>query len=108
MRSNESIHALCATIAASALLFGCSQAVSEADFVKECVANNPTANEALCSCMHRETLDRLPKEVHEAMLLGMQGRKQEAEALMSNIDMDKRGELMEKQFEIVGACMGET
>ena len=41
------------------------------------------------------------------MVLNMQGKKQESEALVEGMSFDERAKFAKQQFEVVGACVVE-
>lgn len=101
------LHAAGALLASGYLLAGCGQAAMEADFVQACMKqNNREVTEAHCKCMAHETVANMPPKFQHAMLLDMQGKKQEAEELMKGVEFEERAKFGMKQFEIVAGCMG--
>lgn len=95
-----------AAAAAGLLLSACGSGPSEAEYVQACV-KSPLATEKSCQCAARESRSSLPAHVYTAIVLDMQGKKQESEAILGKLNFDERAEFGMKQFEIVGKCLAE-
>ena len=65
------------------------------------------ATQAMCQCGAHEARAALDPKLFDAMVLDMQGKKQEAEALVSDMPLDQRGEFAMQQFSILGKCLDE-
>jgi len=63
--------------------------------------------EALCRCGAHEARQRLPPQHFHAMVLHMQGKKQEAEQVLGDLSFEDRAKFAMEQFEILGACLNE-
>lgn len=108
MKSLTKKIALLPIVAAGYLLAGCGQSAAfEAQYVKACIdAKQRDVTEQICKCMGRESAANMPPKFQQAMLLEMEGKKQQANALLEDISFEDRASMGMKQFEIVGKCMG--
>jgi hypothetical protein len=90
-------------------LSACGGGLSEADFVQACMRSSSAqgATEAMCQCGAREARTSLEPRLFDAMVLDMQGKTQEAEALVGDMPLDQRGEFAMQQFSILGKCLDE-
>ncbi len=91
------------------LLAGCAGGPSEGEFVQACMATShpQLVTEAMCQCGAREAKSSLPPELYRAMVLDMQGKKQEEEASLGDLSFEKRADFAMKQFAILGKCLEE-
>jgi len=96
------------TIAAAALS-ACGGGLGDAEFVEACMRSSSPqgATEVMCQCGAREARALLEPKLFDAMVLDMQGKTQEAEALVSDLPLDQRGEFAMQQFAILGKCLDE-
>jgi len=99
--------ALASVLAAGGMLVACSEGPSEGEFVKACLASSqPQAVDAkMCSCMAHEAKSTLSAKFYQAMILDMQGKKQEEEALLGDMPFDQRAAFGMKQFQVLGKCL---
>ena len=93
---------------ATGVLAACSQGPGDDEFMQACLVDQAGQQnkEEMCRCVASAAKEDLPSEHYQAMVLNMQGKKQEAEALLSAVSMEQRAEFGMKQFEIVGKCGG--
>ena len=92
------------------VLSACAPGPSEAAFVQACMAQRSPGigvTEEMCQCGAREAKDTLPPKLVQAMILHMEGKKQESEALLGDMSFDDRAEFGMKQFAILGKCLGK-
>jgi hypothetical protein len=90
------------------LLGGCAQGPSEAEFVQACLSSSSPqmgVTQAICQCGAREARSKLPADHYRAMVLTMQGKKQEAESLLGDMSFEKRAEFAMEQFQVLGQCL---
>lgn len=100
---------LLSAVLATGWLAGCGQAALESNLAQACMKqNNPEVNETMCKCMARGTVEGLPPKFQQAMLLDMEGKKQQAQEILGDLSFEERAKFGMKQFEIVGNCMGMT
>jgi hypothetical protein len=94
---------------AVAALTACGGGLGDAEFVEACLRSSSPqgATEAMCQCGAREARAALEPKLFDAMVLDMQGKTQEAEALVSDLPLDQRGEFAMQQFAILGKCLDE-
>jgi hypothetical protein len=107
-KKNTSARLAVACGALTTLLMGCAQGPSEAEFVQACMKSSSPqmgVTEAMCQCAAGEAKSTLPSELYSAMVLDMQGRKQEAEAAASHLSFEQRADFAMKQFAILGKCV---
>ncbi|HKQ14822.1 MAG TPA: hypothetical protein VJT80_15415 [Steroidobacteraceae bacterium] len=107
MNQTRIVYALVA--AASTALGGCGGGASEGEFVQACMNQKGVQmvkmTEEMCRCAAKYSREHLEPKLQQAMVLNMQGRKQESEALVEGMSFDERAEFAMKQFEVVGACV---
>jgi hypothetical protein len=100
-----------ALVAASAVLGGCGGGVNEGEFVQACMNQKGVqmvkVTEEMCRCAARHSRESLAPKLQQAMVLDMQGRKQESEALVADLSFDERAQFAMQQFEMIGACVVE-
>ncbi len=97
------ILALVLTAASGAALAACKKGPNEAEFVQACLKTQAT--QAMCECGAREAKASLSTDLYTAMVLDMQGKKQEVEALTAQLTFDERAAFAMKQFQIMAKCM---
>ena len=112
---------LCRMTAAilAALLAACESGPSEAEFVAAClkegernVANKALRKEAgvkgdaFCKCAAKEAKASLSADAQRAMILDMQGKKQEASAISSKMSNADQMAFMQGATNIFGKCIG--
>lgn len=112
---------LCRVTAAilAAVLVACDSGPSEAEFVAACLkeGERSVANKALrkemgvkgdefCKCVAREARTNLSADAQRAMILDMQGKKQEASAISSKMSDADQMAFMKGAATIFGKCVG--
>ena len=103
----------------AALLVACDSGPSEAEFVAAClkegersVANKALRKEAgvkgdaFCKCAAKEARTNLSADAQRAMILDMQGKKQEAGAISSKMSDADQMAFMQGATTIFGKCVG--
>ena len=108
-----------AAVILAALLTACDSGPSEAEFVAAClkegernVANQALRNEAgvkgdaFCKCTAKEARANLSANAQRAMILDMQGKKQEAGAISSKMSDADQMAFMQGAANIFGKCVG--
>ncbi len=88
-----------AVAAAGLALSACSGGGGKAALVEACV--NDGQEKKTCDCMADEFEQKLDKDVFNALVLGAQGKDEEAEKILSELPM-------EKQFSVATAAMEAT
>lgn len=95
-------------IAAAALLAGCS-GVSDGEFVQACMNQKGVQmvkmTEEMCQCAAKYSRENFEPKLQSVMLLNMQGKNQEAEALIDGMSFDDRAKFAQQQFEVIGQCV---
>ena len=101
-----------ALVAAGAALSGCGGGINEGEFVQACMNQKGVqmvkVTEEMCQCAASYTRKNLDPKLQRAMVLNMQGRKQEAEALTEGMSFDERAQFAMQQFEVIGACVANA
>ena len=108
-----------AAVTLSALLAACNSGPSEAEFVGACLkeGERSVANKALrkemgvkgdefCKCAAKEARTTLSADAQRAMILDMQGKKQEASAISSKMSDADQMAFMKGASTIFGKCAG--
>ena len=102
----------------AALLAACDSGPSESDFVAACLkegergANKMMRKEmgvkgdAFCKCAAKEAKASLSADARRAMILDMQGKKQEASAISSKMSDADQMAFMQGATNIFGKCVG--
>ncbi len=103
----------------AALLAACDSGPSEAEFLAAClkegersVANKALRKEmgvkgdAFCKCAAKEARTTLSADAQRAMILDMQGKKQEASAISSKMSEADQMAFMKGASTIFGKCAG--
>lgn len=106
MSRSTMIHSLTLTIALGGPLTACKGGPSEAEFVQACV--NTQATKPMCECAAKEAKSTLSTTLYSAMVLDMQGKKQEVAAIAEKMSFDERAAFAAKQFAIMGKCIPDT
>jgi DNA-binding transcriptional regulator YbjK len=100
---------LTVAFAATLLAAGCSGGPSDAEFVQYCMNQNGVQmvkmTEEMCQCAAKYSRENFDARLQRVMVLNMQGRKQEAEALIGDMSFDDRARFAEQQFEVIGQCV---
>lgn len=102
---NRPIHFIALVPAASllALLSACGGGASETEFVQACVKSQASQSE--CECAAKTAKDSMSGERYKMMVLDMQGKKQEVEALAQKMSFADRAAFAAQQFEVLGKCV---
>jgi hypothetical protein len=100
-------------------LAACDSGPSEAEFVAACIkeGERSVANKALrkeagvkgdafCKCTAKEARTNLSADAQRAMILDMQGKKQEAGAISSKMSNADQMAFMQGATNIFGKCVG--
>ena len=120
LRSASIIRAVCIAgcIATVTLLAACSRSPSEAEFVAACMkegekgANKMLRGEmgvksdAFCKCAATEARSSLSADAQRAMVLDMQGKSQEANAMSSKMSDADQMAFMKGGIAVFGKCAG--
>jgi hypothetical protein len=105
-------------IIAIALLAACSPGPSEAEFVAACLKEGERGankmmrkemgvkGEAFCKCVAKEARTNLSADAQRAMVLDMQGKKQEASAISSKMSDADQMAFMKGATNVFGKCVG--
>jgi len=98
-----------ALVAAGAALGGCGGGINEGEFVKACMNQKGVqmvkVTEEMCRCAAKYSRENFDAKLQRAMVLNMQGKKQESEALVEGMSFEERATFAMKQFEVIGACV---
>jgi len=98
-----------ALVAAGAALGGCGGGINEGEFVQACMNQKGVqmvpVTEEMCQCAARYTRENFEPKLQHAMVLNMQGKKQESLALVEDMSFDERAKFALQQFEVIGACV---
>ena len=91
-------------------LTACSAGPGDGEFVQACL-NQPgpqlvKVTESMCKCAANFAHENFDPKLRQALVLNMQGRKQESEALVEGMSFEDRAQFAMKQFGMVGACLG--
>lgn len=99
-------------LVAAILLAGCSGGPSKGEFVKACLNQKGPQivrlTEEMCDCAADYASENFEPRLQRVLVLNMEGKKQEAEALVEDMSFEDRAEFAVKQFEVVGKCVGGT
>ena len=102
----------CLVIVAVVALTACSAGPGDGVFVQACM-NQPgpqmvKVTEDMCKCAATFARENFDPKLRQALVLDMQGRKRESEALVEGMSFEARGEFAMKQLGMVGKCLGEA
>jgi hypothetical protein len=96
-------------LVAAAALGGCGGGIDEGEFVQACMNQKGVqmvkVTEEMCQCAAKYSRENLDPKLQRAMVLNMEGKKQESEALVEGMSFDERAKFAVQQFEVVGACV---
>jgi hypothetical protein len=95
---------------ACAPLGACSGGPSDGEFVQACLAQRNQMvrmTEDTCKGAASYARENLDAKLRQMLLLDMQGRKQEVEALADGMSFEDRGRFAMKQIEMVGRCVAD-
>ena len=88
---------------------GCGAGVNDGEFVQACMNQKGVqmvkVTEEMCRCAAKYSRENLYPRLQKAMVLNMQGRKQESEALVEGMSFEERAKFAMQQFEVIGACV---
>lgn len=90
-------------LALCGLLAACDSGPSTDVFVQACLQTQGT--KPVCECVAKEAKSTLSSKLFTAMVLDMQGKKQEAEAITKDMTFEERAAFAQKQFAMLGKCM---
>ena len=102
----------------AALLAACESGPSEAEFVAACLKEGEIGvnkalrkearvkGDAFCKCAAKEARTNLSADAQRAMILDMQGKKQEAGAISSKMSDADQMAFMKGATTIFGKCVG--
>lgn len=111
MKRTRIVSALVAAGAALAALGGCGAGPADGEFVQACMNQKGIqmvkVTEEMCSCAAKYSRENLDPKLRQAMVLNMQGKKQESEALVEGMSFDERAKFAMQQFEVIGACVAQ-
>lgn len=107
MRKSTIVRTVASIFALSGVLAACSGGPDEGEFVKACLASTQqqSADAKACGCMAHEAKSKLSAKYYHAMVLDMQGKKQEEEALLGEMSFEQRAAFGMQQFELLGKCL---
>lgn len=107
------------TIAVMAALIGaCSGGPSESEFVTACLKEGQRGvnkaftremginRDTFCKCAAKEARATLSADAQRAMILDMEGKKQEASAISSKMSESQQMAFMKGGIEVFGKCAG--
>jgi hypothetical protein len=96
-------------LVAAGALGGCGGGINEGEFVQACMNQKGVqmvkVTEEMCQCAARFTRENFEPKLQKAMVLNMQGKKQESEALVEGLSFEERAQFAMQQFEVIGACV---
>ena len=107
-----------AAVFVSALIVGCDSGPSDSEFETACLnegergANKAMRREmgvksdAFCNCLAKESRAQLSADGRRAMMLDMQGKKQEASAISSKMNDSEQAALMKGGMAMLEKCVG--
>jgi hypothetical protein len=105
---------LCALAAASVVvgaLSGCGGGPGDGEFVQACMNQKGVqmvkVTEQMCQCAAKYSRENFDPKLQRAMVLNMQGRKQESEALIEGMSFEERAQFAIQQFEVIGSCIAQ-
>ena len=59
----------------------------------------------MCQCAAKYARENFDPKLQRVMVLNMQGKKQESEALIDGMSFDDRAKFAAQQFEVIGQCV---
>ncbi len=74
----------------------------EAEFVQACLTTQAT--KPACECGARTAKGTLSTDHYRMMVLDMQGKRQELEAMSEKMNFQQRAAFAQEQFEVLGKC----
>ena len=92
-------------LAGSVLLSACSASGgtgNEGEFVQACLTTQAT--QAICECAAKAAKSAISDDHFHMMVLDMQGKKQELDAMAEKLSLDQRAAFAQEQFGILGKC----
>ena len=112
MNRTRIAYALVAAAAAATALGGCAGGgPGEGEFVQACMNQKGIqmvkVTEEMCRCAAKYSHENFDPKLQRAMVLNMQGRKQESEALVEGMSFEERAKFAMQQFEVIGTCVAE-
>lgn len=103
MIHSTKVRGLALAIGLGVAISACDKGPSEDEFVQACAKTQATPT--MCKCAAKEAKAQLSTKLYTLMVLDMQGKKQEVEAMAADMSFDERAAFAQKQFEILGKCM---
>jgi hypothetical protein len=107
--SSTKIACMLAVASTTALLVGCAGGPSDGEFVQACMNQKGLqmvkVTESMCQCASKFAHERFDPKLQRVLVLDMQGKKQEEEALVDGMSFDDRAKFAGQQFEMVGKCL---
>lgn len=100
------------------LIGACSSGPSESEYVAACLKEGGNvaskrldkemgvSRDSFCKCAAREAKSMLSADAQRAMILDMEGKKQEASAISSKMTETEQMAFMKGTIEIFGKCTG--
>jgi hypothetical protein len=111
MKRTRSTCALVAAGAVAAALGGCGGGPGDGEFVQACMNQKGIqmvkVTEEMCQCAAKYSRENFDPKLQRAMVLNMQGRKQESEALIEGMSFEERAQFAMQQFEVIGTCVAQ-
>ena len=108
--SSTKIACMLAVASTTALLAGCAGGPSDGEFVQACMNQKGLQmvkmTESMCQCASKFAHEHFDPKLQRVLVLDMQGKKQEEEALVDGMSLDDRAKFAGQQFEMVGQCLG--
>ena len=109
MSRTKVVCALATISAAAALLAGCAGGPSDGEFVQACMNQKGLQmvkmTEQMCQCAATYARKHFDPKLHQVLVLDMQGKKQQSEAMVDGMSFDDRAKFAAQQFEMVGKCL---
>ena len=103
MNRSSVIHVVLASAIVGGSLSACGgSGPSEAEFVQACLKTQAT--KAVCECGAKTAKDSLPADHYRMMVLDMQGKRQELEAMSEKMNFEQRATFAQEQFQVLGKC----
>ncbi|MFN0039288.1 MAG: hypothetical protein ACKVP2_07245 [Burkholderiales bacterium] len=100
------------------LIGACSSGPSESEFVAACLKEGENVaskrldkemgvnRDTFCKCAAREAKSMLSSDAQRAMILDMEGKKQEASAVSSKMSESEQMAFMKGAIDVFGKCTG--
>ena len=107
-----------AAVFVSALIAGCDSGPGDSEFETACLTEGQRgANKAMrremgvkdatfCQCVAKESRAQLSADARRAMMLDMQGKKQEASAISARMNEGEQAAFMKGAMTVLEKCVG--